>query len=223
MFGKLGPAVHPAQPLGGVVPRPPRTSRDELVDHAARLVRERGVIGLRVRDVAQAAGVAAGTVYNYFPGRDDLLLAVAARAEATVIAVMARAAPAEVPLPGAVPELVDAVLSLADADRATPGLWQLPPGTATEGAGVRAWLIDRIRVAQQRGEVGAGEPHVVADLSYVLVRTALQHLTNDHGLRRQLAATLPDALLALLVGTRPGETAPAEPARDPDVRDGTSR
>ncbi len=178
------------------------------MEHAARLVRERGVAGLHVRDVARAAGVAAGTVYNYFPARDDLLLAVAARAEAAVITVMARAAPAEVALPGAVPDLVDALLSLADVDRGTPGLWQLPPATATEGAGVRAWLIDRIRVAQQRGEVVAGEPQVVADLSYVLLRTALQHLTNDHRLRPQLAATLPDALLALLDGPRTGGTAP---------------
>lgn len=193
------------------------------MEQAARLVRERGVVGLHVRDVARAAGVAAGTVYNYFPARHDLLLAVAARTEAAVITVMARAAPAEVPLPTAVPDLVDALLSLADVDRATPGLWQLPPATGAEGAGVRAWLVDRIRVAQQRGEIGAAEPQVVAELSYVLLRTALQHLTDDHRLRRQLAATLPDALLALLDGPRPGRTTPASVARDRGVRGDSSR
>jgi AcrR family transcriptional regulator len=175
------------------------------VEHAARLVRRRGVLGLHVRDVAAAAGVATGTVYNYFPTRSDLLQAVSERAEAAVITVMTRAAPTDVPLPEAVPALVESLLSLADATSATPGLWELPPATGVEGAGVRAWLVDRIRMAQQRGEIGGGgAPEVIADLSYALVRTALQHVTSDHRVAAQVAATLPGALLALLDVRRTG-------------------
>ncbi|WP_029110835.1 TetR family transcriptional regulator [Mycobacterium sp. URHD0025] len=48
--------------------------RDRIVDAAMSLATQ-GYDSCQIRSVATAAGVAAGTVYQYFPSKDDLLLA----------------------------------------------------------------------------------------------------------------------------------------------------
>jgi len=47
--------------------------RDHLIETAARLIDERGGAGLGVRDIARAAKVADGVLYNYFEDKEDLL------------------------------------------------------------------------------------------------------------------------------------------------------
>jgi TetR/AcrR family transcriptional repressor of uid operon len=50
-----------------------------LVDAALRCFERKGIDGATTRDIAEAAGVANGLLYRYFPDRDALLLAVADR------------------------------------------------------------------------------------------------------------------------------------------------
>ena len=50
-----------------------------LVDAALRCFERKGIDGATTRDIAEAAGVANGLLYRYFPDRDSLLLAVADR------------------------------------------------------------------------------------------------------------------------------------------------
>src|SRR5690554_2997861 len=59
-----------------VLTRHGRDRRDELLEHAERLLLERGVGGTRMVDIADAAGVAKGLVYWYFESKDALLLAI---------------------------------------------------------------------------------------------------------------------------------------------------
>ena len=47
--------------------------REYLITTAARLIGERGAAGLAVRDIARAAQVADGVLYNYFEDKEDLL------------------------------------------------------------------------------------------------------------------------------------------------------
>ncbi|MGE5134724.1 MAG: TetR/AcrR family transcriptional regulator [Gemmatimonadota bacterium] len=47
--------------------------REYLITTAARLIAERGAAGLAVRDIARAAKVADGVLYNYFEDKEDLL------------------------------------------------------------------------------------------------------------------------------------------------------
>lgn len=47
--------------------------REYLITTAARLIAERGTAGLAVRDIARAARVADGVLYNYFDDKEDLL------------------------------------------------------------------------------------------------------------------------------------------------------
>lgn len=52
------------------------TLRDTLLDYARTLARSEGVDAINIRALAQLAGVATGTVYNYFSGKEEILLAL---------------------------------------------------------------------------------------------------------------------------------------------------
>src|SRR6185503_18746508 len=60
--------------------RPPETAkadkREAILRAAIDVFAERGFFNAQVADVARAAGVAAGTVYLYFRGKDDLLVSI---------------------------------------------------------------------------------------------------------------------------------------------------
>jgi TetR/AcrR family fatty acid metabolism transcriptional regulator len=67
-----------AQPRRSARPAPAeRADKRELILKAAiRTFATHGFFGSQVADVARAAGVAAGTVYLYFRGKDDLLVSI---------------------------------------------------------------------------------------------------------------------------------------------------
>lgn len=72
-----------------------QTLRDHLIASAARLVAERGTAGLTVRDIAAAAGLASGVLYNYFADKEEVIaLALRAHVEAVL------ATPSGTPQPG---------------------------------------------------------------------------------------------------------------------------
>ncbi|HEU5345204.1 MAG TPA: helix-turn-helix domain-containing protein [Ktedonobacterales bacterium] len=53
--------------------------RNQLIDAALELFSQRGIEATRVSDIAQAAGVAQGLLYHYFPSKDALLAAIIER------------------------------------------------------------------------------------------------------------------------------------------------
>ena len=69
-----------------------RETRDNLVEVAARLLRDQGVAAVTTRAVAEAAGVQAPTIYRLFGDKDGLLDAVAERVLADYVADKAVAA-----------------------------------------------------------------------------------------------------------------------------------
>jgi AcrR family transcriptional regulator len=52
---------------------------EQILDAAARLFAERGFHRTTTKDIAQAADVAEGTLYNYFETKNDLLFAILSR------------------------------------------------------------------------------------------------------------------------------------------------
>jgi AcrR family transcriptional regulator len=74
-------------------------SRHEAIIAAARaLASEGGLQAVQIAPVADRAGIAAGTVYRYFPSKEDLVAAVVAdtvKREVAAIRVAAAAAPGE--------------------------------------------------------------------------------------------------------------------------------
>ncbi|HUQ02799.1 MAG TPA: helix-turn-helix domain-containing protein, partial [Kofleriaceae bacterium] len=55
---------------------PTWTKQDAILDAALRLFVERGFHGTAVPEVAEEAGVAAGTIYHYFEGKQALVNAL---------------------------------------------------------------------------------------------------------------------------------------------------
>jgi len=77
-----------------------QAQRERLLAAALERVRGEGFGGLRVADVAAAAGVATGTVYRYFANRGELCAEVFRRASQREVDVLAEV----VAGPGAAPE-----------------------------------------------------------------------------------------------------------------------
>lgn len=50
--------------------------RDTLLDLARDIVDQNGIEAVNIRRIAQKAGIAAGTVYNYFSNKDEILLSL---------------------------------------------------------------------------------------------------------------------------------------------------
>jgi AcrR family transcriptional regulator len=70
----------------------PRLDRAALVRGAlVRLVAERGLSGASMADVAEAAGVAAGTIYVHYDSKDELILAAYCEVKAELGEVAAAA------------------------------------------------------------------------------------------------------------------------------------
>ena len=71
---------------------------------------EGGMAAVQIAPVARRAGIAAGTVYRYFPGKTDLVAAVLAEISTREIAVLRRAADVA---PGPLSALSAAIMSFA--------------------------------------------------------------------------------------------------------------
>lgn len=50
------------------------TTREQLLDHAQTLIRQRGYNGFSYRDLADRVGVKTSSIHYYFPCKDDLLI-----------------------------------------------------------------------------------------------------------------------------------------------------
>jgi AcrR family transcriptional regulator len=83
-----------AKAIEGRIGDDPATAlREHLIDTAERLLAERQVTAITTRDIARAAGVSDGVLYNYFAGKHDLLVAALLRRYAALAAAFAAGLP----------------------------------------------------------------------------------------------------------------------------------
>lgn len=66
--------------------------RDAILEAAELVFARCGFAGTRMADVAAQAGLATGTLYNYFPGRDELLASLIERRSEELLAAVKAAA-----------------------------------------------------------------------------------------------------------------------------------
>jgi AcrR family transcriptional regulator len=71
--------AHTAAPRKRPAQRRSAETVDRILDAAARLFDERGYRGTTTNHVAEAAGISVGSLYQYFPNKDSLLVALAER------------------------------------------------------------------------------------------------------------------------------------------------
>lgn len=95
------------------------TVADAILDAAEAVASEHGVAAATAAAIAQRAGVAVGTLYNYFPDRDGIFAAlfVAKRAALGPRITAAAAAAAGLPFAARLRALVDGVLAIFDQER----------------------------------------------------------------------------------------------------------
>jgi len=96
--------------------------RAQILDAATRVFAEKGFTRATIRDVARAAGIADGTIYNYFANKDDLLIGLLDRLNDTerrpASLALAATAPLADHIRAYVRERVEALWSNADLFRA---------------------------------------------------------------------------------------------------------
>jgi AcrR family transcriptional regulator len=145
-------------------------ARHGAIMAAARaLAGEGGMGSVQIAAVAERAGIAAGTVYRYFPAKTDLIAALVEAQSAAELAALNRAADAA---PGPLSALAAAVVTFAAralasrrlafamvAEAVEPGLEPVPRNY--RGALAGAFEI-RIRSALERGLLPAQDAGVAA-------------------------------------------------------------
>src|SRR5262249_29847800 len=116
-------------------------ARHEAIVEAARaLASESGLGAVQIVPVAERAGIAAGTVYRYFPSKDDLVAAVvSATAERQVAAIRAAVAAAPGPLSG----LAAAIAAFASTTLRTRRLAWAMLAEAPEGGDTSCFAFRR--------------------------------------------------------------------------------
>jgi AcrR family transcriptional regulator len=87
-------------------------TREAIIEAAARIVAESGLAGFNTNAVAERAGVSIGSLYQYFPNKDALMVALIARQQARQIDAVVTAAGA---LSGSTAGLDDTVRLLVQA------------------------------------------------------------------------------------------------------------
>jgi AcrR family transcriptional regulator len=65
--------------------------KKQILDAAAHVFAEKGFEGATISDIARAAGIAEGSIYNYFKNKHDLLVSLPRQMiEPTIVNVSAR-------------------------------------------------------------------------------------------------------------------------------------
>jgi AcrR family transcriptional regulator len=148
-------------------------ARHDAIMVAARdLAAEGGMGSVQIVPVAERAGIAAGTVYRYFPAKLDLIAALAAAQSEAEIAALHRAADAA---PGPLSALAAAIATFADRAAASPRLAfaLMAEPVEAELASVRTRFratIAQVFAQRIRGATGAGH---LADQDAALAAAAL--------------------------------------------------
>ncbi len=172
--------------------------RDAIVAAAAGAAGEGGMAAIQIAPIAARAGIAAGTVYRYFPGKVELVGALVASVSERELAAMQRAADSA---PGPLSALAAAITTFA-----ARALRQRRLAWAVLAEPVDA-EVDAMRVAYRKA---------LAERIEALVRAAIDggHLPEQDAARA--AAALVGALLEGLVGPLAPD-ASGDPAKTREV------
>jgi AcrR family transcriptional regulator len=157
------------------------STRDRLIDAAARLLDEGGPAAVTLREVGRLAGVSHNAPYKHFTDKQDLLAAVAARE----LSGNGRGRPAPVPGTDALRQMMHAYVRWAVGHPArfklTFGPWSTDSPELAEAAGAaRAGLVDAVRSAQQDGDLPREDPERVAALVLAVAHGAADLAISGH-------------------------------------------
>lgn len=164
------------KPVGGRREQNKRSKRQRLLTESLRLFREKGFEQTTVAEITSAAGVAKGTFFNYFPTKEEVLLALGENMLGKLDMVDAKDLFGHDTARGKVKVLFQALAAGLDADRdlvremVYRGL-RLPDLVGRERARLdfRSTLTLLLDQGKRRGEIRADVDSVfIADTLYTL-------------------------------------------------------
>lgn len=118
--------------------------RTQLIDAAEKAIAERGLAGLKARELAQEIGCALGAIYNLVADMDELVLRVGSRTLARLDAALSAAESEDAPIStdAAADRLVAIALAYCAFARDNLQLWRvLFEHRMAEGAVVPDWAV----------------------------------------------------------------------------------
>jgi TetR/AcrR family transcriptional repressor of nem operon len=179
------------------VPRtqPPDVRREQLLDAAERLLLEQGLRATTVADVASEAGVAKGTMYLYFPSRDELLAALRSRYLGRYLALLRTRRGS---VRARVHRLVTGLVSVAAANQQLHHVLFHQAGFSEADAfsELRARLVDLVQEGVAEGELRVEDPELAASFVLHGVHGALVEVLHGHPRRGRRRAA--EALVGLV-------------------------
>ncbi len=182
--------------------------RQQILDAARRCFVRNGFHTTSMQDVLAEAGLSAGAVYRYFPGKEDIVLAIAGEALAQVRAAFHEQLEADDPPPldlvvGRVLARLDDLARTQQMDRVVVQAWGeavrspvLAARCAETIGAVRAELAEVVAAHQARGRIPSDVPadHVARVLMSLvpgfLVQRAILGDVDPAALQGGLAALL---------------------------------
>ena len=184
---------------------------DRILDSAARLFDERGYRSTTTNHVAEAAGVSVGSLYQYFPNKDSLLVALAQRHLAEAAAAfgprLADLAARQPSIEEVTRSLIDLALERNDSSRLHALLFTDAPRTPELVAQFDA-LTGAIvaEVASHLRRVGAGghDPERRAALVVAAVDAAVHEVVRRYPMGDARRAAVDDLGDWVLCGLVPG-------------------
>ena len=184
--------------------RPLTGSREQrrraILDSAVRVFAEHGFFAARIRDIAAGAGVAEGTIYLYFEGKDDLLLTAFREKVNEFVSSVRDVMAAELPFQERLARFVELQFASIEADPplATVLLLESRQSSKFYGGAVRDVLKTYANAIDTLLASGVERGEVRRDAEIPL-------------LRRMLIGALEEIELEWLLGERTRPLAPAAP------------
>lgn len=155
-----------------------RATVDAIVEAAARVFAERGFAGGSTNRIAEQAGVGIGSLYEYFPNKESILVAVAERHLDRMLADVDRmleaAESGDLSLEALIGRFVEAMLSVHERD---PGLNHVVLGEAPHPPELHACVLHAEEALAHRVE-GLLQGHAEVDApdldtaAHLVVQTA---------------------------------------------------
>jgi AcrR family transcriptional regulator len=193
-----------------------KQARDLLLDTALRLFAERGYVGVRVEDIARAAGISRATFYKHFSEREEILAELFAR-------LLGRGPVA--PPPGSAADALPRIRALlvgaaaemvAGNERLARFVYTLPiRHAALLGEGSRPPVVDAVeRMVEEAAAVGAVRTDASPALITGHIARTFESAMRDwaEGRAQDVGAHL-SLLLDLAFDGVAGDTASAEAAK----------
>jgi len=158
-------------------------SRAKIVETALELFAQHGYEATSVRMIAQAAGIAQGLLYNYFPSKEALLATIVRQSMADVRESFARAEEGTDPQ-GQIERLIRVAFAIVQRKRT---FWRLINGVRMQGA-VVASLGDvfvaesaeiRMTIERYCRTAGLPQPEIEAAILFALIDGVAQHYVLD--------------------------------------------